>query len=110
MNKVTYLGELEQMILWTVLRLDDGAYGLAVRDKLEERSGRAVARGAVYTTLDRLVAKGYLDARLDDGSEVRAGRRRRYFSLTDDGLAALREAREALVSTWEGLESVVEGK
>ena len=39
-NKVTYLGELEQMLLWTVLRLRDGAYGMAVRDELERRSGR----------------------------------------------------------------------
>jgi len=108
MNKVTYLGELEQMILWSVLRLDEGAYGLAVRDQLEARAGRAVARGAVYTTLDRLVKKGYLDSRLADADANRAGRPRRYFTITDPGRDALKEARDAFVSLWTGLEAAVE--
>jgi DNA-binding PadR family transcriptional regulator len=110
MNKVTYLGELEQMILWTVLRLEDGAYGLAVRDHLEERAGRTLARGAVYTTLDRLVRKGYLDSHLADPDESRAGRPRRYFCVTAAGREALKEARDALVSLWSGLETAVERK
>jgi len=108
MNKITYLGELEQMILWSVLRLDDGAYGLAVRDQLEARAGRAVARGAVYTTLDRLVKKGYLDSRLADADVNRAGRPRRYFTVTDPGREALKEARDAFVNLWTGLEAAVE--
>ena len=108
MNKVTYLGELEQMILWTVLRLGDDAYGLAVRDGLEECAGRSVARGAVYTTLDRLVTKGYLDSRLADADETRAGRPRRYFTVTSPGREALRQARDAFVSLWSGLEEAVE--
>ncbi len=108
MNKVTYLGELEQMILWSVLRLGDDAYGLAVRDQLERRAGRSVARGAVYTTLDRLVRKGYLDSRLADADANRAGRPRRYFAVTDPGREALKEARDAFVNLWSGLEAAVE--
>jgi DNA-binding PadR family transcriptional regulator len=108
MNKITYLGELEQMILWTVLRLGDEAYGLAVRDHLEERAGRSVARGAAYTTLDRLVSKGYLASRLADADETRAGRPRRYFTVTASGREALREARDAFVNVWSGLEAAVE--
>ena len=107
-NKVSYLGELEQMLLWTVLRLGDDAYGMAVRDELQQRSGRSSARGAVYITLDRLVKKGYLTSRLADPSEERAGRARRYFDLTPEGLEALRQAREALVSTWDGLVGALE--
>ncbi len=107
-NKVSYLGELEQMLLWTVLRLGDDAYGMAVRDELERRSGRDSARGAVYITLDRLVKKGYLEASLGDATPERGGRSRRYFQVTEEGKAALREAREALLSVWSGLERVVE--
>ena len=107
-NKVTYLGELEQMLLWTVLRLGDEAYGMAVRDELERRSGRDAARGAVYITLDRLVKKGYLESRLGRPTPERGGRSRRYFEVTPEGKAALREARDAMVSAWDGLERVVE--
>lgn len=107
-NKVTYLGELEQMLLWTVLRLGDEAYGMSVRDELERRAGRDASRGSVYITLDRLVKKGYLTSRLGSGGPERGGRARRYFQVTADGRAALREARDALVSVWDGLEDIVE--
>ena len=106
-NKVSYLGELEHVLLWTVVRLGDGAYGMAVRDDLERRAGRDVARGAVYITLDRLVKKGYLTSELGDASAARGGRARRYFTVTQSGKEALRQAREALVSAWDGLEGAV---
>ena len=107
MNRVTYPGELEQMVLWTVLRLGESAYGLAVRDELDRRVGRDLGRGAVYTTLDRLVRKGYLESWLGDGTEQRRGRHRRYFRVTDDGKAILREARAAFICCWAGLESQI---
>ena len=107
-NRVTYLGELEQMLLWTVLRLQDRAYGIAVRDELALRAGRDVARGSVYITLDRLVKKGYLDSSLGEVTPQRKGRARRYFTLTSQGREALKEARDALVSVWQGLDGALE--
>jgi DNA-binding PadR family transcriptional regulator len=107
-NKIGYLGELEHVLLWTVIRLGDDAYGMAVRNDLEQRAGRDVARGAVYITLDRLVQKGYLESELGDPSAERGGRARRYFTVTEAGKAALRQARKALVSAWDGLEGAVE--
>ena len=108
MNKVTYVGELEQMVLLAVLRLGDEAYGMSVRREIGEHAGRRVARGAVYVTLDRLVKKGYLASHLADSTPERGGRAKRYFGLTDDGLSALRAAREALLGLWEGQESVLQ--
>ncbi len=107
-NRVSYLGELEQMLLWTVLRLGDEAYGMAVRDELAQRAGREVARGAVYITLDRLVKKGYLASRLGETGPGRRGRAKRYFRVTDAGRQALKEARDALVSVWQGLDEALE--
>lgn len=108
MSRVSYLGELEQMVLLAVLRLGEEAYGMAVRREIEERAGRRVARGAVYVTLDRLVSKGYLRSRLGDSTPERGGRAKRYFSPTPEGLGALREARNALLGLWEGHESLLE--
>ena len=48
MNKTTYLGEFEHMILLAILRLGDQAYGMSIRDELEERAGREVTRSAAY--------------------------------------------------------------
>ena len=49
-----YLGEFEQLILFSVLLLEENAYGVAIRETIEERTGRAISSGAIYTALGRL--------------------------------------------------------
>lgn len=104
------LGEFEQMILLAVLHLGDEAYGVSIVDAIEERSGRAVARGSLYITFDRLEAKGYITSTLRSAVEARRGKQRRYITITQEGLAALRESREALLGMWQGLEPLLETK
>lgn len=105
MTRSSYLGELEQMVLLTTLRLAPDAFASGIRAELEDLTGRRVARGAVYITLDRLVKKGFLDSRLEDPTPARGGQPRRFFAITDQGRAALRTSREALVKLWSGYES-----
>src|SRR6185312_1668935 len=76
------LGEFEVAVLMAVLHLGDAAVGVAVRDEIAHRTGRTVARGAVYVTLDRLETKGLLTSRMDDATPERGGHRRRYFKVT----------------------------
>ena len=108
MNRTTYLGELEQMVLLTVLRIGSDAYTSGVRKELAALTGRAVARGAVYITLDRLVKKGYLSSRLDRPTPERGGHPNRFFAVTPEGRAALRASRDALVKLWSGHETLLE--
>ena len=103
MGHTGYLGELEQMVLLAVRRLGDDAYGLGVMDELQSRVGRKVSRGAVYVTLDRLEDKGLITARQGASSTGRGGRPRRLLSVTPAGVTALREARRAWQSLWEGM-------
>jgi DNA-binding PadR family transcriptional regulator len=102
------LGEFEQLVLLAVLHLRDEAYGVAIVDAIEERARRSVSRSALYVTFDRLEAKGFLTSELNPGSESRGGRMRRYVRVTPEGIAALRESREALLGMWDGLEPVLE--
>ncbi len=106
MNKISYLGELECMLLLVVLKLGDEAYGLSIREELARATGRTVARGAAYVTLDRLEQKGYLRSRMGDAEERRAGRPRRYFAITSAGTAALRTSHDALQRLWSGVATV----
>ena len=100
-----YLGEFEQIVLLAIVRLGDDAYAIPVREEIETRTGRSVARGALYTALDRLEAKGCLRSSMSDPLPERGGRSRRYYAVTPQGLAALRTAREALLALWKGIES-----
>jgi PadR family transcriptional regulator PadR len=101
------LGEFEQVVLLAILRLEDEAYAVSVRDEILQCTGREVSRGSVYITLDRLETKGYLRSRLADPTPERGGRAKRYYTLRPRAVEALKESRRALVALWRGLESVL---
>jgi len=105
MNK--HLGELEQAVLLAVLRLEEGAYSLAIRQELESCTGRRITHGAAYVTLDRLEDKGFLESTLGESTPGRGGRRKRYFEITATGVTALRASREALMTLWSGVEKAL---
>ncbi len=110
--KKSFLGDLEQMILLAILRLDDGAHALDVAHVLEESAGRSVSRGALYTTLNRLEKKGLVSWSVGAESstvEGRDGAPKRCFQLTEAGLEALRLTQEALSNLTAGLEGTLAG-
>jgi DNA-binding PadR family transcriptional regulator len=102
-----YLGELEQIVLLAVLRLGDEAYTVPILEQIEAQTGRKVARGALYTALDRLETKGCLRSRVGEPLPERGGRARRYFSVTPSAVRALKASRLALMRLWHGLESIL---
>ena len=103
-----YLGEFEYAVLLAILHLDEDAYAVPIRELIEQRTGRPVARGALYTGLDRLEAKGCLKSRMGDPTEERGGKARRYFSVTAAGMKAIRATHESLSNLTRGLESLLE--
>ena len=80
-----YIGEFEQLVLMTILRLGDGAYGATVRDEIADRTGRDVSLSAVYTTLERLEHKKLLRSRIGEPTPQRGGRRKRVLRLERGG-------------------------
>ena len=103
-----YLGEFEFAVLLAVLHLKEDAYAVPIRELIERRTGRPVARGALYTGLDRLEAKGCLKSRMGEATEERGGKAKRYYTVTSAGLKAIRATHEALSSMAKGLESLLE--
>jgi PadR family transcriptional regulator, regulatory protein PadR len=103
-----YLGEFEQVVLVAVLRLEGDAYAIPIREEIERVTGRSVARGALYTALERLEAKRYLASNMSAPLPERGGRSRRYFSVTTAGLAAVKASRASLLRLWQGLEGRLE--
>jgi PadR family transcriptional regulator PadR len=86
---VEYLGEFEQLILFSVVDLGEDAYGVAIRETIEKRTGRVVSSGSIYTALGRLAERGLVTSRLGESTPGRAGRPRKYYSLRPDGARAL---------------------
>ncbi len=101
-----YLGEFEHIVVLALLRLDDQAYGVTVRREIQSRINREVSIGAIYATLDRLEAKGYVKSRLGDPTPERGGRSKRFFRVTAKGVSAVNRTHRALQSMTEGLSVV----
>lgn len=95
------LGAFEEQVMLTVLRTDPAAYGMAIRRELERVTGRVVAIGSVYVTLDRLESKGLVSSsrvRRDDAGS------RRVFAVTPAGVRALAETRAMRERLWRGVQ------
>jgi len=108
MNRDKHLGELEQLVLMAALQLKDEAYGASVMRELRDRAGRKVAPGALFATLDRLEGKGLVKSKLGDPTPGRGGKRKRYLTVTQKGIASLRNARASWARMSEGLEEVLQ--
>jgi PadR family transcriptional regulator PadR len=87
--KLPSIGEFERAVLLAVIQLGDEAYGVAIRDHLEHVLDRTISFGAVYTTLDRLIAKAAVTASVGPPTAVRGGRAKKFFRLTSTGRRAL---------------------
>lgn len=107
MTRQAALGEFEQLVMLAVLGLGEEAVGVAIARELEAKAGRRVSRGALYSALDRLEAKGFLSWREADAVPERGGHPMRRFEVTADGLAAVREHRRAVRRLSAGLERLL---
>ena len=99
MSTGTPLGVLEEQVLVAVLRTRGEAYGMEVRREIERVTGRDLAIGAVYATLDRLEQKGLLGSR----RTFSAGPSRRLFEVRPKGARALAETRAMRERLWHGV-------
>jgi DNA-binding PadR family transcriptional regulator len=104
LGKGENLGEFEQTVLLALIRLEDNAYGMTIRQTIQDRTYRQVAIGQVYAALERLEAKDYIKSRVGGPEPIRGGRSRKLFHLTEAGEAALSRVRWMMARMADGLE------
>jgi DNA-binding PadR family transcriptional regulator len=97
------LGEFEYLLLSASARLGDDAYGAAIRTEIERAIGAPCSVGALYTTLDRLEAKGLVRTWMGDSTPQRGGRPKRMVRVTAKGVRAAGEFYRAVVTASRGV-------
>ena len=102
------LGEFEQLVMLAVLRLDEDAYGASIGDELRRRADRNPSPGAIFTTLERLEARGLVTSRYGEPTAERGGRRKRFYRLSNEGRRALSRSLQAVKRMARGLEPKLE--
>jgi len=103
------LGEFEQLVLLAILRLGDDAYGIRIRDEIEDRARRTTSLGAIYTALDRLEQKNLVASWTGDPTPQRGGRAKRFYRLEAAGQSALKASLAATKRMTAGVEQLLGG-
>ncbi len=98
--KGTNLGEFEELVLLTIAALMSDAYSVAICDELERQTDRSTKLGVVHAVLNRLEEKGYVKSKLGEATSARGGKRKRYYTMTNTGKAALIKSKELRDQLW----------
>ena len=105
--KKYYLGEFEEIVLLTIGILNKEAYGVSIKNEIEDRLTRDVSMGAMHTALIRLEDKGYIKSTDGEATEERAGRPRKYFEITALGKKAIAYSKETREKLWNAIPKIV---
>jgi len=100
----------EEIILTAILRLEDNAYGVAIRKKVAEVTQKEFIYGTLYNLLDQLVRKGFVSKTRGTPTSERGGRSKIYYALTPSGVEALQHARSLHKKIWDGLPDLAADK
>ena len=98
------IGEFEQVVLLSLLRLGNGTWGAAIRRDIQDRIGRELPVSVVYVTLQRMERKGWVKSYVGEPVPERGGRRRRHYLIDTPGEHALGRSYRALRKLTDGLE------
>jgi DNA-binding PadR family transcriptional regulator len=102
------VGEFEQLVLLSLLRVGNGAWGAAIRRDIQTRIGRDLHISVVYVTLQRMEKKGMVKSYVGEPTKERGGRRRRHYLIDTPGEHALGRSYRAIRKMAEGLEQRLE--
>ena len=101
------LSRPEELILLSVLRLDQVAYCVPIFEEVQRMTGMEWSLGSIYPPLYRLEERGLLSSALGEPTAERGGKRKRFYQVTEAGREALRETRAMNASAWEGMADVL---
>jgi PadR family transcriptional regulator, regulatory protein PadR len=91
------LGEFEYLLITVAAGLEDRAYGAAIREEIESTTGRRCSMGALYTTIDRLEAKGLIKTWMGEATPQRGGRAKRMVRITPKGVQAAKDFYDVVI-------------
>ena len=94
------LSRSEEIVLLAIWKLKENAYGVSIRELVSEFTGFDWSFGAIYKPLKQLLHKGFVEKRSSEPRSERGGRSRFLYTLTPDGVNALRTIRKIYKSIW----------
>ncbi len=96
-----HLGELEELVLTMVAILQERAYGNVILQEIKDRFDRHLNLSSIHVTLYRLEDKGLLASEMTGATQERGGRRKRVFTITNQGVEVLQTLKEHRQQLWK---------
>ena len=101
--KKTKLGEFEELVLLTVVVLQEEAYGVEIKRELEERLNQRLSVGSIQSALKRMEQKGFLTSEFGEATQKRGGKRKRIYSSTPYAHRILKEMKDIRARLWDSI-------
>lgn len=95
------LSRSEEIVLVAVWKLQEDAYGVTIRDHVNNAIGYEWSVGAIYAPLHRLEKKGLVRTKKGDPTSERGGRSKIYYEVTEDGKKALLQMKRVHEAIWQ---------
>ncbi len=102
------LTKFEELVLLTVLRLKEEAYGRAIYEEILKATGKNMSVGNIYFPLERLTEKGYLSAFKGEPTQKRGGMGKRYYRLTQTGIEILKDTNKVNDYVWKNFSTLID--
>jgi DNA-binding PadR family transcriptional regulator len=100
------LTKAEELVLLTIWRIAENAYGVALRRKIKEDTGKDIPYGTLYFLLDQLTVKEYVRKMPGEPTPMRGGRSKTFYRITPEGKEALKEAMEMYLKVWGNVDGL----
>ncbi len=100
----------EELVLLSIWKLEDNAYGVTIRENLKIITGKALNYGSLYNTLYLLVRRGFIESRESEPLSKKGGRRKVLYSMTREGKKALSKAQRMHKLAWDDVPDYAFGK
>ncbi len=97
------ISRIEELILVSIWRLQDQAYGLVILEEMTRVTGKTWMTGSVYASLANLLKRGLVEAVEGEPTPERGGRRKIFYSVTPVGQRALQRVEKVHAALWAGL-------
>jgi PadR family transcriptional regulator PadR len=91
----------EELVLLSIWKLKDNAYGVTIRENLKKITGKTLNYGSLYNTLYLLVRRGFVESRESSPLFKKGGRRKVLYSMTREGKKALSKAQKVHKLAWD---------
>lgn len=100
------LGEFEELVLLTVAAQHDQAYGVSIKESLEEKLDKTLNISAIHVALKRMTEKGFVTSRFGGITNDRGGRRKKFYVITSLGKQILDQQYELRNSIYQQIPKI----